>query len=180
MWPGDLRVIYDRLNNLNTNHGFPGGARPYIYQEVIDLGGEIISRDEYTALAAVTEFKFGMELSRVFHGRNQLRWLTNWGPAWGLLTSGDALTFIDNHDNQRGHGAGGDILTYKDARRYKGAIAFMLAHPYGVPQLMSSFDFWDTEAGPPQDGNGNIRSPSINSVSNRVCYVFSAKHAIVI
>lgn len=170
MWPGDLRVIYDRLNNLNTNHGFPSGARPYIYQEVIDLGGEAISRDEYTSLAAVTEFKFGMELSRAFQGSNQLRWLVNWGPQWGLLAHEDSLTFIDNHDNQRGHGAGGSILTYKQAKQYRGAIAFMLAHPYGEPQLMSSYDFTNTEAGPPMDSSGNIISPSINSVS-----VFASK-----
>ncbi|XP_063383598.1 alpha-amylase 1-like [Cydia fagiglandana] len=163
MWPGDLRIIYDRLNNLNTAHGFPSGARPYIYQEVIDLGGEAISRDEYTSLAAVTEFRFGMELSRAFQGGNQLRWLVNWGPQWALLAHEDALTFIDNHDNQRGHGAGGSILTYKTAKQYKAAIAFMLAHPYGEPQLMSSFDFTNTEAGPPMDNSGNIISPSINA-----------------
>nr|AAP92665.1 alpha-amylase 1 [Diatraea saccharalis] len=163
MWPGDLRVIYDRLHNLNTAHGFPSGARPYIYQEVIDLGGEAVSRDEYTPLAAVTEFKFGMELSRAFLGGNQLRWLANWGPQWNLLASADSLVFIDNHDNQRGHGAGGNILTYKQARPYKAAIAFMLAHPYGEPQLMSSFGFQNTEAGPPMDNRGDLISPSINS-----------------
>ncbi|XP_039753161.1 alpha-amylase 2-like [Pararge aegeria] len=163
MWPADLRVIYSRLRNLNTAHGFPNNARPYIFQEVIDLGGEIITRNEYTPLAAVTEFRFGLELSRCFKGQNQLRWLSTFGPNWGLLASGDALTFIDNHDNQRGHGAGGAILTYKNARQYKAAIAFMLAHPYGKPQLMSSFSFQDTEAGPPQDHSGNIISPSINS-----------------
>ncbi|CAH0715704.1 unnamed protein product, partial [Brenthis ino] len=88
-----------------------------------------------------------------------------WFPQWGLLASNDALTFIDDHDNQRGHGAEGNILTYKQAKQYKGAIAFMLAHRYGQLQLMSSFAFTDTEAGPPQDGNGNIISSSINSVS---------------
>ncbi|XP_047533014.1 alpha-amylase 1-like [Vanessa atalanta] len=163
MWPRDLSVIYSRLHNLNTAHGFPSGARPYIFQEVIDLGGEAISRNEYTPLAAVTEFRFGLELSRAFSRQNQLRWLSNWGPQWGLLASGDSLAFIDNHDNQRGHGAGGNILTYKRPKQYKGAIAFMLAHPYGQPQLMSSYGFHDTEAGPPMDRNGNIVSPSINS-----------------
>lgn len=73
MWPADLRVIYDRLRNLNTAHGFPAGARPYIFQEVIDLGGEAVSKNEYTPLAAVTEFKYGMELSRAFNRGNQLR-----------------------------------------------------------------------------------------------------------
>ncbi|CAG9125505.1 unnamed protein product [Plutella xylostella] len=163
MWPGDLNAIYGRLHNLNTAHGFPHGARPYIYQEVIDLGGEVIRKEEYSALAAVTEFRYGLELSGVFGGNNQMRWLSNFGPAWGMLPHEDSLTFIDNHDNQRGHGAGGRILTYKQAKEYKGAIAFMLAHPYGQPQLMSSYDFWDTEAGPPMDHHGNIISPSINS-----------------
>lgn len=39
MWPADLAVIYGRLNNLNTAHGFAAGSRPFITQEVIDLGG---------------------------------------------------------------------------------------------------------------------------------------------
>ena len=31
-----------------------------------------------------------------------------------------ALVFVDNHDNQRGHGAGGEkILTFYEARMYK-------------------------------------------------------------
>lgn len=165
MWPGDLRIIFDRLHNLNTDHGFPSGARPYIYQEVIDFGGEAVSRDEYIPLGDVQDFRFGMELSRAFLGGTQLRWLFNFGPQWNLLASDVAMVFIDNHDNQRGHGSAGDILTYKRARPYKAAIAFMLAHPHGEPQMISSFDFTNTEAGPPMDSNENIISPSINSVS---------------
>lgn len=165
MWPEDLGVIYNRLHNVNTDHGFPANARPYIYQEVIDYGGEAISRDEYTPLGVVTEFLVGRELSNCFRRHNQLRWLNSWGPAWGLLDHNDALTFIDNHDNERGHGGGGGILTYREARPYKGAIAFLLAHPYGEPQIMSSFYFWDSEVGPPMDSQGNIISPAINSVS---------------
>jgi len=34
----DLQYIYSQLNNLNTDHGFATGTRPFIYQEVIDLG----------------------------------------------------------------------------------------------------------------------------------------------
>lgn len=44
MWPGDLGAILSRLNDLPTSHGFPGGSRPFITQEVIDLGGEAISK----------------------------------------------------------------------------------------------------------------------------------------
>ncbi|XP_069361424.1 alpha-amylase 2-like isoform X2 [Maniola hyperantus] len=163
MWPEDLEVIYNRLKNLNTAHGFPSNARPYIYQEVIDYGGEAISRDEYTPLAAVTEFRVGMDLSNAFRGNNALKWLQSWGPQWGLLASHDALTFIDNHDNERGHGGGGGVLTYKQGRPYRAAIAFLLGHPYGEPQIMSSFAFLNSEVGPPMDRNQNIISPSINS-----------------
>jgi hypothetical protein len=38
MWPGDLKVLSDRLDNLPTAKGFPAGSRPYIYMEVIDQG----------------------------------------------------------------------------------------------------------------------------------------------
>ncbi|KAI4459920.1 alpha-amylase [Holotrichia oblita] len=164
MWPGDLEVIYAGLNNLNTDHGFASGARPYIFQEVIDLGGEAVSFNEYTHLGAVTEFKYSAEIGRVFHGYDQLTWLSNWGEGWGFMASEYAFIFVDNHDNQRGHGAGGsNILTYKNAKQYKMAIAFMLAHPYGSTRVMSSFYFDDTEAGPPADSNGNIISPGINA-----------------
>ncbi|KAK7873305.1 hypothetical protein R5R35_011364 [Gryllus longicercus] len=104
-----------------------------------------------------------MELSDVFGGNNALKWLTNWGTKWGLMDGDDALAFIDNHDNQRGHGGAGSILTYKSAKQYKMAIAFMQAWPYGVTRVMSSYDFSDTDAGPPADGNGNIKDVIVNS-----------------
>nr|AAL92553.1 alpha-amylase [Bibio marci] len=163
MWPTDLAAIYSRLKNLNTAHGFSVNSRPFIFQEVIDLGGEPISKFEYNHLGVVTEFKFSAEIGNAFRGNNALKWLINWGPDWNLLPSNDALVFVDNHDNQRGHGAGGkSILTYKQARQYKMATAFTLAHPYGHVRLMSSFAFTNTNDGPPQDGAGNIISPNIN------------------
>lgn len=41
MWPNDLAKIYGRLSNLNESF-FPANSRPFIYQEVIDLGGEAV------------------------------------------------------------------------------------------------------------------------------------------
>lgn len=93
-------------------------------------------------MGAVTEFMFSAEIGKAFRGYNMLKWLKSWGPDWGFLPSTDALVFVDNHDNQRGSGAGGaDVLTYKLRQRYILAVAFMLAHPYGIPRVMSSFDF---------------------------------------
>lgn len=164
MWPGDLQAIYNRLNNLNTAHGFSSGAKPYIFQEVIDLGGEAISKSEYTDLGAITEFRHSDSIGKTFRGKDQLRYLSNWGTAWGFAASDRSLIFVDNHDNQRGHGAGGaDVLTYKVPKQYKMASAFMLAHPFGTPRVMSSFSFSDTDQGPPTTNGDNIASPVFNS-----------------
>ncbi|XP_011300849.1 alpha-amylase [Fopius arisanus] len=167
MWPQDLRIIYSRLKNLSVSAGFPRNSRPFIYQEVIDLGNEGVKKAEYTDFGRVIEFNFGIVLGNMFRGLEPLKDLKNWGNGWGLLPSGDALVMIDNHDNQRGHGAGGaTILTYKDARIYKMATAFELAHPYGTTRIMSSYSFTDPSVGPPADSDGTIISPKI---TNNVC-----------
>lgn len=44
MWPGDVQNVVGRLNNLNTAYGFASGSRPFITQEVIDLGSETITK----------------------------------------------------------------------------------------------------------------------------------------
>ena len=61
-----------------------------------------------------------------------------------------AMVFIDNHDNQRGHGGGGNLLTHEDPWNYKIGSSFMLAHDYGFKRVMSSYYFHgDTDRGPP-------------------------------
>uniref|UniRef100_A0AAV2JSI7 Alpha-amylase n=1 Tax=Knipowitschia caucasica TaxID=637954 RepID=A0AAV2JSI7_KNICA len=144
MWPGDLQNVYGRLNDLNTEW-FSEGSRPFIFQEVIDLGGESISHREYTSLGRVTEFKYGAKLGTVMRKWNgeKLHYTKSWGEGWGFMPNGDALVFVDNHDNQRGHGAGGaSIVSFWDSRLHKMAVGYMLAHPYGVTRVMSSFR-WD-------------------------------------
>ena len=121
---------------------------PYIYQEVIDQGGEPITAGEYVANGDVTEFKYSQELGRVFFS-GQLSWLSNFGTPWGFMPSDQAIVFSDNHDNQRGHGGGGHVLTYKDGKLYELGNIFELAWPYGYPQVMSSFDFANGDQGPP-------------------------------
>lgn len=36
----------------------------------------------------------------------------NWGEGWGFMPSDRALVFVDNHDNQRGHGAGEHLFLH--------------------------------------------------------------------
>ncbi|PSN30052.1 Alpha-amylase A [Blattella germanica] len=164
MWPEDLEYIYNHVNDLNTEHGFAAGSRAFIYQEVIDWGNDAIRKFEYTDLGRVTEFRHGVQMGYAFSGQYPASALHTFDPYWELLDSGDAFVFIDNHDNQRGHGGGSDgILTYKQPKQYRMAVAFILAHPYGYPRVMSSFDFENSDQGPPQDADKNILHVTTNS-----------------
>lgn len=143
----DIRSILNRLPR-----------EPYVYQEVIDQGGDVIPSRKYFQNGDVTEFKYGLDVSRIFREGN-IAWFNGehrLGEDWGYIPSEKAIVFIDNHDNQRGHGGGGHVLTHKDGRIYELASIFMLAWPYGYPQVMSSFAFksQDTSKGPPSDQSG--------------------------
>ncbi|XP_046678675.1 alpha-amylase 4N-like isoform X3 [Homalodisca vitripennis] len=157
MDPSDLRVIYGRLKNLKTEHGFPPNTKPFIVQEVIDYGTDGVKYQEYTPLGLVTDFRFGKELGRCFQGRNDIKWLTSFGPAWNILPGDKTVVFIDNHDTERSSDS--DIVNYKRSRSYKMAIAFMLSWGIGTPRVLSSFQFSDFNQGPPRDKNDNILSP---------------------
>ena len=109
------------------------------------MGGEAVSYHEYTHIARATEFRHGKNLGDVVRKNygQRLAYLSNYGQAWDQLNGMDALVFIDNHDNQRGHGAGGfgSILTFFEANMYKIANAFQLAWPYGHVRIMSSYNW---------------------------------------
>ena len=47
----------------------------------------------------------------------------------------------------------GDVVTHKTPREYKQAVAYMLAHPYGFAQVMSSYYFESTDEGPPHNAD---------------------------
>ena len=55
------------------------------------------------------------------------------------------------------------MLTYKNGRTYEMATAFHMAWPYGVPRIMSSFNFTHRDQGPPRDAVGNIVAPVFNA-----------------
>lgn len=132
---------------------------PLVFQEVIDQGGEAITASEYLSTGLVTEFKYTTKLGDTFRN-GSLAWLKNFGEGWGFMPSSSAVVFVDNHDNQRGHGGGGNVITFEDGRLYDLANVFMLAYPYGYPKIMSSYDYHgDTDAGGPNvsvHNNGNL------------------------
>lgn len=135
---------------------------PYIYQEVIDQGGEPIKASEYFPNGDVTEFRYSLDIGKIFSG-GQLSWLNaahSFGEEWGYLPTDKAIVFVDNHDNQRGHGGGGSVLTHKNPQLYQLASILMLAWPYGYPQIMSSYVFRTSNQGPPAHANGATKDVS--------------------
>ena len=95
-----------------------------------------------------------------------MKYLSGFGRLWGFIHDDDSIAFVDNHDNQRGHGGGGSVLTFFDARKYKIANAFMLAWPYGIVQIMSSYSFiryQDWQGPPSYNDDGSTKNVQINS-----------------
>ena len=123
-------------------------SKPYIFQEVIDRGGEPINAMDYLDNGDVTEFKYPEALFAAFEHR-QLSTLSELGKGAGYLPADKAIVFVDNHDLQRGHAGGDKVLNYKNGALYDLANIFMLGWPYGYPKVMSSYYFEDTDAGPP-------------------------------
>ncbi|MFJ7627230.1 carbohydrate-binding module family 20 domain-containing protein [Streptomyces sp. NPDC097595] len=137
---GDLAAIKSRLSN-------PG---VYWKQEAIYGAGEAVSPDEYTGNGDVQEFRYARGLKQVFNNEN-LADLKNFGEGWGFMPSSKAAVFVDNHDTERG----GDTLNYKDGANYTLASVFMLAWPYGSPDVHSGYEWSDKDAGPPNGGTVN-------------------------
>jgi alpha-amylase len=125
MNPEDITRILRPIKlrpTVGRQRWFEKDTPPYVYLEVIDKGGEPIKATDYFGIGRVriTEFKACDELAKVFRRKTQLQYLRNWGEQWNLLPSDRAFIFVDNHDNQRGHGGGGSVLTHKvkDERIY--------------------------------------------------------------
>ncbi|MFI0710302.1 alpha-amylase family protein [Streptomyces inhibens] len=119
----------------------------YWVQEVIHGSGEAVQPDEYTGIGDVDEFRYGGHLKSAFQGGNiaQLKSVAD-----GKLGSDKARTFVDNWDTERN----GSTLTYKDGAAYTLANVFMLASPYGSPNVYSGYEWSDKDAGPPSGSGG--------------------------
>ncbi|UED83242.1 carbohydrate-binding module family 20 domain-containing protein [Streptomyces profundus] len=138
---GDLAAIRSRLSDPNV----------YWKQEAIHGAGEAILPDEYLGTGDVQEFRYGRDLKRIFENES-LAYLENFGEGWGYMPSGGSAVFVDNHDTERN----GSTLNYRSGANYTLANVFMLAWPYGTPDVHSGYEFSDHDAGPP--GNGQVNA----------------------
>jgi len=148
-----------------------GPSGKFTFHEVISGANEAVYPQMYFGIGHVTEFNFARQLSPKIKNQGQVSDLANFGTGSGLIESDKAVTFIDNHDTQRGEAQ----LTYKDGVLYDLANVFMLAHPYGAPKVMSSYAFNDHDQGPP--------SSSVHQGSNLNCgngqWVCEHRHSLI-
>jgi alpha-amylase len=137
----DLAAIKARLSDPNA----------YVKSEVIGAPGEPVQPEEYLGVGDVQEFRYAYDLKRVFQDE-KLAYLRNYGEGWGYMDGDEAGVFVANHDTERN----GSTLNYKDGASYTLANVFMLAWPYGAPDINSGYEWSDPDAGPP--GGGRVEA----------------------
>ena len=166
----ELDSIFVTVNQQAVTDGRP---RPYVFLEVVGGAGEALNSRDYYGIghssgggSDITEFTTtGLGDKFLGTGGQKLFQLNPNGTpgnqfspvAWGLMASDKAVIFLENHDTQRS----GNGVTYRDGMLYRLANVFLLAQPYGLPSIMSSYTFTrSTQAGrdlgPPSDNTGQI------------------------
>ncbi|MGQ0838515.1 carbohydrate-binding module family 20 domain-containing protein [Actinokineospora sp.] len=134
---GDLAAIKAKMPNPK-----------YWVQEVIYGGGEAVQPEEYLNNGDVDEFRYAYGLRASFSG-GKLADLSQFGEAWGFVPGGKARSFVDNWDTERN----GSTLNRTYGSTYTLANVFMLAWPYGSPNVYSGYTFGNHDEGPPNGGN---------------------------
>lgn len=135
----DLAAIYRKLKRS-----------PYIYHEIIFDPGGPIQYSEYTPYGDVFAYDYTQILAEGFRNKNPntLKNIAIHFPA-----SDKSIVSVTNHDLER-HGDA-NILSFNGAeqRLYRLAQVFMLAWPFGYPQVYSGYRFDNFDQGPPVDAS---------------------------
>ncbi|KZT54766.1 glycoside hydrolase family 13 protein [Calocera cornea HHB12733] len=132
----------------NIVHRFEG--KHYITQEVIYGYGEPIHPNEYVGNGDVQEFRYTSALQNAFLSSGIASLMTLPNQDW--VPSSSANVFVANHDTERN----GESLDYNSpSNTYWLAHVFMLTWPFGTPTVLSSYQFSDSDAGAPANGEGS-------------------------
>lgn len=133
----DLAAIYRKLKRS-----------PYIYHEIIYDPSGPVQYAEYTPYGDVFAYDYTQVLADGFRNRHPqaLRSIADHFPA-----SEKSIVSVTNHDLER-HGDA-NILSFNGPEQnlYRLAQVFMLAWPFGYPQVYSGFRFNNFDQGPPVD-----------------------------
>jgi alpha-amylase len=126
----------------------------YIFQEIIFNQSEPIHYADYTPNGDVTAYGYPYSVAQAFKYKKPdlLYNITR-----ELPKSEDSVVFLTNHDLERNPDQS-SLLSYgRDRQRYILGEVYMLAWPFGYPQLYSGYSFSDYDQGPPLDSNLKTR-----------------------
>jgi glycosidase len=152
--PSDIANVLSRLT-----------SKVYVTQEVIwganvgdfshlcvhiltPLLQEGVQPSMYTGNGDVQEFRYTTAFQQAFNGQNggiaALQNLDSQGWIAGTGTN----VFVANHDTERG----GNSLNYQSpSNEYTTAMVLSLAHPYGTPSILSSYQYSSYDQGAPNN-----------------------------
>ncbi|WP_246845327.1 alpha-amylase family protein [Bdellovibrio sp. NC01] len=145
----------------------------YVYQEVIYDPAGPISYADYTPIGDVTAYDYAHRLGAAIKDK-KMDGLLHIGE--NFPASNDSIVFVTNHDLERT----GDpyILKYssEDQKLYRLAQIFMLAWPFGYPQVYTGYDFTNYDDGPPL--NEQLRTLPVLSSQNQCTAPFTCEHRL--
>ncbi len=119
--------------------------------------------DKYVGTGEVDEFEYSYRLRNYFSGSiDNLKHITD-----GLIPNKSAAIFVTNWDTERDNAT--SVLTYKDGKLYELANAFMLAYPYGTPNVYSGYKFSERDEGAPGATETSVPDASCGKDSKWQC-----------
>ena len=119
--------------------------------------------DKYVGTGEVDEFEYSYRLRNYFSGSiDNLKHIAD-----GLIPNKSAAIFVTNWDTERDNAT--SVLTYKDGKLYELANAFMLAYPYGTPNVYSGYKFSERDEGAPGATETSVPDASCGKDSKWQC-----------
>jgi alpha-amylase len=188
----DIDRAHQILSGLRTQHNLS----PFIYLEYyvcLPEDMDIYSyMEKYFKVGRVTSFEYGKLLSEAMQreGGHINHLLEHSFGTSSIHCPGEkVVAVLDNHDTER---LMPSILSYKNNKNnsYVLAYIFMLAWPFGIPKVMSSFRFENDQDSIPsqpiwQDGKNTCFNPDSrwvcqhrwNAIANMVLFRKSVRYA---
>lgn len=160
-WPRDLEAVWTRFKNLSSDF-FEPGLKPFIFQEVSTISkDDPVQMSDYFHLGRAIEFRIGFGMAPVLRKWNDqlLKDLKTFEKDWEMSPSDKALAYLSNHDSQRNDWSTAKdlkVITFWEPKLQKMGHAFMLAWPYGIQRIISSYRWQrDLSGEPPHDVDKN-------------------------
>ncbi|KAF9643265.1 glycoside hydrolase family 13 protein [Thelephora ganbajun] len=146
----DLQAIFSKLSRKPS----------YVTQEIYYGGSGEVTPGEYVEIGQTGAFQYAFALKLAFEKDGIASLQNPESLGYSPSSSGSSNTFVTTHDTERNH----QTLTIDSPNNtYTLAHIWILAHPWGTPTVLSSYQFSDNDQGAP---NGNYGTCNGNGGAN--------------